>query len=257
MCATSGGLITSAYGGHYFSPKQAVVFDALLKSLPREAGQRAPCLAALLWAMTRCVASPGHTAQPFQPTETALPFIRAAWSKDAWHATSDALPAIARRAAKRLGAAVVDEATRVAEHDVNERDLVFLDPPYSAAQYSRFYHVLETAARESCGEIAGEGRYPPASERPRSDFSLVSKARAALERLMSVLGSAGCEVVMTFPQDRCSNGLIGEEIVELSRRWFLVDVRSVVARHSTLGGNNSYRASRRSSLELILVMKQR
>jgi adenine-specific DNA-methyltransferase len=255
LCADSAGLITRAYGGYYFSPTQAVMFDALLKSLPREETHRVACLTALLWAMTRCVASPGHTAQPFQPTPTALPFICTAWKKDPWRATSEVLPSVSARAAKRLGVGVVADATWIAEREVTERDLVFLDPPYSAAQYSRFYHVLETAARESCGEVRGEGRYPPPSERPRSDFSLVSKARASLDRLMTLLGNAGCEVVMTFPQHRCSNGLVGEDIVDMARKWFLVDVRPVVTRHSTLGGNNDYRASRRSSLELIMVMR--
>jgi hypothetical protein len=36
-----------------------------------------------------------------------------------------------------------------------------------------------------------------------------------------------------------------------------VDVTAVALRHSTLGGNNSYRASRRASRELILSMRPR
>jgi adenine-specific DNA-methyltransferase len=255
LCAGADGPITRAYGGYYFSPAQAIMIDSLRAELPDREPKRSVCLASLIWAVTRCVASPGHTAQPFQPTNTALPFIREAWLKDVVSATRDVLPTIATRSAKVRGRAVVGDATSVVERDVCAGDLVFLDPPYSAAQYSRFYHVLETLALGSCGAVTGEGRYPPPEERPRSLFSLRSQAAPALEELLNALGRTGCEVIMTFPQQSCSNGLVGEDIVGLARQWFEVDISTVVMKHSTLGGNNTYRASRRSSLELIMSMK--
>jgi adenine-specific DNA-methyltransferase len=255
LCAGADGSITRAYGGYYFSPAQAIMIDSLRAELPGREPKRSVCLASLIWAVTRCVASPGHTAQPFQPTITALPFIREAWLKDVVSATKDVLPTIATRSAKVRGRAMVGDATSVAEREVGSGDLVFLDPPYSAAQYSRFYHVLETLAHGSCGAVTGEGRYPPPAERPKSLFSLRSQAAPALKELLSALGGAGCEVIMTFPQQSCSNGLAGEYIVGLAKQWFEVDISTVVMKHSTLGGNNTYRASRRASLELIMLMK--
>jgi adenine-specific DNA methylase len=255
LCADAEGPIARAYGGYYFSPAQAIMIDSLRAELPSREPKRSVCLASLIWAVTRCVASPGHTAQPFQPTTTALPFIREAWLKEVASVTRDVLPTIATQSAKVRGRAVVGDATSIAEREVRAGDLVFLDPPYSAAQYSRFYHVLETLAHGSCGTVAGEGRYPPPGERPRSLFSLLSQASVALEALLAALGEAGCEVIMTFPQQPCSNGLSGEDIIGVARRWFEVDISSVVMRHSTLGGNNRYRASRRASLELIMSMK--
>ena len=255
LCAGADGPITRAYGGYYFSPAQAIMIDSLRADLPAREPKRSVCLASLISAVTRCVASPGHTAQPFQPTTTALPFIREAWLKDVVSATREVLPTIATQRAKVRGRAVVGDATRIAEREVRAGDLVFLDPPYSAAQYSRFYHVLETLANGSCGTVTGVGRYPPPAERPKSLFSLRSQAAPALEQLLSALGRTGCDVIMTFPQQSCSNGLAGEDILGLARQWFEVDIRTVVMRHSTLGGNNTYRASRRSSLELIMLMK--
>src|SRR5262249_44190375 len=136
-------------------------------------------------------------------------------------------------------------------------DLVFVDPPYSAVQYSRFYHVLETIARGSCGSVSGVGRYPPFEERPRSLFSLLSKASDAMDRLLSLLGQRGCGVVMTFPQHACSNGVVGEKLISRAREWFEIDVMPVRTRHSTLGGNNFGRSARRTSVELIFSMKPR
>lgn len=62
---------------------------------------------------------------------------------------------------------------------------------------------------------------------------------------------------MTFPQQPCSNGLVGDDIVKTAREWYEVDITAVAMRHSTLGGNNSYRASRRATRELIMVMHPR
>ena len=257
LCDRTDSIVTRSYGGYYFSPQQAVTADALLEVLPAHEPKRSTCLATLIWATTRCVASPGHTAQPFQPTETALPFIRESWSKDLLAACYEILPLIANRAANCPGEAVVGDAIEIASLEIGREDLVFVDPPYSAAQYSRFYHVLETVARGSCGAVSGGGRYPPPEERPRSRFSLVSEAPRAIRDLLEALGTSGCTVVMTFPQHNCSNGIVGEELITIARRWFEVDVTSVNTRHSTLGGNNTSRSARRVGLELILSLSPR
>lgn len=62
---------------------------------------------------------------------------------------------------------------------------------------------------------------------------------------------------MTFPQYGCSNGIVGEEITGIAQEWFTSDIKSVPMRHSTLGGNNAGRSSRRQSMELLLTFKPR
>lgn len=257
MCEGADGLITRSYGGFYYSPPQALLLDALLSELPSSDPERTTCLAALICAATRCAASPGHTAQPFQPTTSALPFINESWAKDPSEACEAILPGISKQFALCAGSTIVGDAHQIAREQVSSGDLVFLDPPYSAAQYSRFYHVLETIARGSCGVVEGEGRYPPPNERPRSKWSLKSEALDALKDLLALLGERQCRVVMTFPQYGCSNGIVGEQIADLARRWFVVDTMAIPMRHSTLGGNNAGRSSRRDALELVLTMQPR
>lgn len=254
-CRDAHGIIAKAYGGYYLSPAQAMTADILLDELPKAEPSRSVCLSTLIWSLTRCVAAPGHTAQPFQPTGSGLPFIQEAWERDVLDACSEVVPEIARRSAKRVGRAIVGDAIAIAKEHVGPGDMVFVDPPYSAAQYSRFYHVLETVARGQCGPVSGGGRYPPAVERPRSAFSLLSQAEGALKELLSVLGTSGSRVVMTFPQHACSNGVSGEELLRAGREWFEIDVMPVRMRHSTLGGNNEQRSSRRASVELIMAMR--
>ena len=163
--------ITKAYGGHYYSPRQAVWIDALRATLPESDSTRTVALASHIQAASQCAAAPGHTAQPFQPTRTAKPYLIDAWRKDIVHITKNAFASLANRVAKRKGIAKVGNANIVAD-DLEEGDLVFIDPPYSGVHYSRFYHVLETIAHGGCGKVTGVGRYPDVEFRPRSNYSI-------------------------------------------------------------------------------------
>jgi 16S rRNA G966 N2-methylase RsmD len=250
------GSFLASYGGHYFSPAQAAFFDEALRRLPDDEPERTLCRAALIAAASRCAAAPGHTAQPFQPTRTALPYIEAAWEREPDVFIHEWLGAVAPRHAKRLGTAVTADAlTTVA--DLLPGDLVIVDPPYSAVQYSRFYHVLEAIAQGHVGEVTGAGRYPDFQLRPRSRFSLKSEAKAATEELLTGLAEVGCAVVLTFPAARCSNGLSGRQIAEIARPLFDVEQETVLGRFSTLGGNGRHRASRHAAAELVLALTPR
>jgi hypothetical protein len=136
-------------------------------------------------------------------------------------------------------------------------DLVIIDPPYSAVQYSRFYHVLEAVSHGKAVEVTGVGRYPPRAQRPTSDFSLRTKSEAALIGLLDSVARSECRALLTFPAGESSNGLSGARIVELARERLTVSSKTVLGRFSTLGGNNTVRASRRNSAELILTLTPR
>lgn len=248
------GLVAKSYGGYYFSPAQAVTFDLMRKRLPAREPDRSLCLAVLIAAASRCAAAPGHTAQPFRPSGSALPFIWAVWKKDPLEEATELLRELAPRHAKVRGSALVGDAVAKAKA-LNETDLVILDPPYSAVQYSRFYHVLETIARGEIGRVEGAGRYPPLTERPQSDFSLKTRAEQALDELLKTLADVGCTAILTFPAAQASNGLSGERVKKLARTYFSVVSSKVAMRFSTLGGNNALRPSRHDTHELIVTMR--
>lgn len=54
------GPIWNSYGGHYFSPEQALTFDYMLKDLPDNKIENNICRAAVIIAAMRCVAAPGQ-----------------------------------------------------------------------------------------------------------------------------------------------------------------------------------------------------
>lgn len=254
--------ITQAYGGHYYSPKQAVVIDSLLESLPARGAAKRVALAALVQAASRCAAAPGHTAQPFQPTRSAKPFLQDAWKKDILQHTKAAFSAIAGLHAQQIGEAEVQDAN-IAAKQLQEGDIAFIDPPYSGVHYSRFYHVLETIARCEQVEVSGRGRYPAPEFRPRSKYSVQTEAADALDDLLGTIASQGAKAIITFPEHKCSNGLSGPKVRELAGKHFHVQHASVSSHFSTLGGRGDNlkaeagRAARQTAQELMLVLKPR
>jgi adenine-specific DNA-methyltransferase len=249
--------LTKAYGGHYFSPEQAIWLDSLRATIPAEEPERTVALAALLDAAIRCAASPGHTAQPFQPTRSAKPFVLAAWKKDIVDLTESSFADLSKLFAQRKGVVQTADANDPAD-STRRGDLVFIDPPYSGVHYSRFYHVLESIERGEPGLVSGTGRYPDRTLRPRSRYSLRREARDALSELLGKIASKGAKAIVTFPAHKCSNGLSGNIVRELARQHFRVRERTVRSKFSTLGGTydglKNGRKARQSANELILCL---
>jgi adenine-specific DNA-methyltransferase len=256
--AEQSGVITRAYGGHYFSPTQASWIDSFLETLPTKVSEKNVALAALIDAASQSAAAPGHTAQPFQPTRGSRKYLETSWKVDLPSKVALGLKTLASIHAIQIGASKVANANKAAQQ-VREGDLVFLDPPYSGVHYSRFYHVLETIARMECGDVSGVGRYPPPSERPRSSYSMRGEAVEALDDLLATISDRGGKAIVTFPDHECSNGLSGETIVDMSAEYFRISIKEVDSKFSTLGGKvlpagKAGRGGRQYRSELILVL---
>ena len=100
-------LIWRHYGGHYFSPTQALSFDAMLRTLPQDEELGDLCLAAVIIAASHCVASPGHTAQPFKATQTGGPHLQEAWRRDPFRYAQEALDRLCPLHATKQGKTMV------------------------------------------------------------------------------------------------------------------------------------------------------
>lgn len=247
--------MSKAYGGYYFSPAQALVLDALRQTLPPGALERDTALSALIEAASRCAAAPGHTAQPFQPTMGAASYIVEAWSRNVWTRVADAVCAVVGRFARRAGTAAPRDFRATLE-GMRPGDLVFADPPYSGVHYSRFYHVLETLARGQEISVAGQGRYPPATERPVSGFSRRSEAKRSAAELVQICSQNRVNLVLTFPRDGASNGVAARDFIEYGRgRFSIVSYIEEDSRFSTMGGNAVKRSARIHCAEAIVTFR--
>ena len=249
--------LTKAYGGHFFSPVQATWLDAFRASIPKTKPERTVAVAALLHVASRCAASPGHTAQPFQPGRSANPYIFGAWKKDVPGLSKDFFISLSKIFARRVGITNTIDAN-VAADTIKDTDLVFIDPPYSGVQYSRFYHVFESIATGAPGEVSGSGRNPAPHLRPHSRYSIITGAQKAFSELLTKIGTTGAKCIVTFPANECSNGLSGDTVRAIALEHFKVTEKLVQSRFSTLGGADvkvgNGRAARHSAEELILTL---
>ncbi len=242
--------LARAYGGYYFGLVQALWIDALRATVPDGATSEM-AVASLVEAASECSASPGHTAQPFAATRTGLPHLMGAWARDFAARTRRSFHAISQQHAVVKGTACVSDAVQQTIN-LDSEDLVFIDPPYSEVQYSRFYHVLESVAVGRVGPVSGVGRYPDIEERPQSNFSRTAPSLEEFDRLMIGVAASGAHALVTFPEANASNGLSGQLVEEISGQYFCVARRVVKSTFSTLGGTGFNRSARQGTTELIL-----
>ena len=252
------GFMARQYGGHYYSINQAIAFDCLLERLPVEGPERLVALASVIESASSCAASPGHTAQPFQPTDNLLRHINDAWDRDPFMFAARKSDIFARRfALAKGGRAFQRDALQHIEDDVVEGSIVFCDPPYSEVQYSRFYHVLEGIARGGWDSVYGAGRAPLGTDRFSSTFSSRRESTSAFSELFRLLAARSATVVLTFPNHECSNGQSAESLVSLAEQWFRVSATAVDVIHSSLGASQTSQGSRvprRGVKESVIVL---
>lgn len=150
------------------------------------------------------------------------------------------------------------DANKVASQ-LKSGDLVFIDPPYSAVQYSRFYHVLEAIAAGVTSPVFGVGRYPPLNERPSSKYSQKTTSLPAIHELLTTLANRDVSAIITFPDHECSNGIDANMIESAASQFFKIKTQKVSSIFSTLGGpaskKHGSRLARLSADEMILCLE--
>jgi adenine-specific DNA methylase len=160
----NGGIVVAHYAGTYFGVRQALDIDRIRLAIARaaESGEidqwtESVLLAGLLSAASECAFSAGkHYAQPHRiRSGKDLSFIYSRIVAD----RSKAVPELfAARVAQIVAAATAAGPGHAAERLTFEElrdapdllgrvDVVYADPPYTAQQYSRFYHVPEVICR--------------------------------------------------------------------------------------------------------------
>ncbi len=200
-------LITSLYAGTYFGVLQALEIDRIRLAIERLAGrgrvsewQFSGLLSALMAAASASVHSAGkHFAQPLSAGNSGnLEFLSRRLIRD----RSISVESEFAKAAKQIAthAAPADFGHWVAKLTAEEFasnppfpvDLYYLDPPYTAQQYSRFYHILETLCDYRWPNLLHNGQvttglYP--TDRFKSAFS----SRQAITSFKTIVSAAKCQ----------------------------------------------------------------
>lgn len=238
--ADSDAPLTSFYAGSYFGVRQALQLDALGSVIASPTTgltpwQRAAAQTALMHAASRIVHSAGkHFAQPLKTRAGNAAFhdqrLLSDRAIDVSAVFREACATIASVAPKSDAGhhAVQDTAERFVAKEGGTAKLFYLDPPYTAQQYSRFYHILETIAtntlpRLPAGSAPTMGLYP--DNRYKSAFSSRRHAATALALVLGHLASLKATAIISYSASaRGSDGnarmISLEELMAVCRQEF-------------------------------------
>lgn len=253
-------LVTERYANVYFGIEQAVEIDSLRRAIDVSFGaqsiERDLCLAALLVACTICATGP-HFAQPLRPTSVSAlrTFIERRARSVAWEFDLALGRLIARRPTRHMIAPATGHNWREAlaafavKHSGSPA-AVYVDPPYSKLQYSRYYHVLNVLLAYDYPRVHGSGRYPPVQDRFSSKFEYQpGTARRELESLIRTTSELGLTMLLSYGD----TGFVGmADIVEAMGTSFArTRIFHERLRHHSQGRPSS--TGRPSVVEYILV----
>ena len=254
-------LFSTYFANGYFGIRQSLEIDSLRYAIDKvieEANSLTPqeklvkksiYLTSLMSAMSKAVSGTGHFAQFHKiDTEHTLRFAveaRAFSIKELFY--------------QKLGEFVNsfqsthfdniclnEDYTHALEREdlLREVDLVYVDPPYSNAHYSRFYHVLETLVKYDYPDSTYIGRYR--DDRYQSGFCRKGEVRSEFRELLVKLSRFEFDVVISYvSNDKAKNtsnvfGFGGEDLIDLCRDHYLdVEVKYRDHRHQAFGNKKA------------------
>lgn len=110
--------------------------------------------------------------------------------------------------------------------------LIYLDPPYSWEQYSRFYHVLETATKYDNPDIDKLTKWLYRNDRFKSDFCYKSKWLKAFEKVFEFWNKKWSDIIISYSDKWIIN--INDITKTLKKYYNDVKVESKKHFHSSL-----------------------
>jgi adenine-specific DNA-methyltransferase len=235
-------LCASYFSNSYFGVEQAIEIDSIryaIDQLPEKFRFR--YLAALIHAVSHCAAAPGHFAQFLTPRDQQntiyISNIRKRSILTRFLATLVSFPEAdcLARDENRIFRSDATTLLKKQKQSFSKRDFViYADPPYSKAQYSRYYHVLETLTLYDYPPCDGKGRYR--ADRFQTDFSRVTGVVRAMTDFVKACSNVGAPLYLSYPR----NGLLsraGGDLRSILKEHY--DVVRLVAHeplnHSTMG----------------------
>lgn len=242
-------LFIQRYAGTYFGYDQASEIDSIRYALDqlRDAGrvtsdQWRTLLLCLCMAMSKCSNSTGHFAQALYPKSNNIKKVVGQRRRSVWVEWIEAISHVNpvgtsawRGGNKAFRSDAKDLLWALPEFEPKP-SVIYADPPYTQDQYSRYYHIYETAVLYDHPSCEGRGLYRP--DRASSPFSLASKVEQAFDELIEAASRLKSCLVLSYPQ----SGMLrnsDETIPKMIKAHFGItpDRFELPHRHSTMGAS--------------------
>ena len=213
------GLFKKNYADTYFTKEQCEEIDNIRFAIDKVRGttKRAIYLTALIYAMGYCQSSPGHFAQYMPKNHPRLKTLRKLSITDAF--TKKLLENHILFSNFQNKVVSMDYKDLLTEKNVNKYlkrvKLVYVDPPYSPAQYSRFYHLLETVIKYDYPKLSHKGLYR--EDRFQSNFCYPSKVSSEFDFIIQNTSKIGAKIAISYSE---SGLMTPMEIKKICKKYF-------------------------------------
>lgn len=101
--------------------------------------------------------------------------------------------------------------------DMENVDLIYIDPPYTNAHYSRFYHILETLVNYDYPDLEYFGRYR--NDRFQSSFCIKSKALVEFECMIEKCAGINKPIVISY-SDTKQCIVPKSELIDICKKYY-------------------------------------
>ncbi len=239
-------LFTLAYGVPYFSLNQAMFFDSFRFAIEKMMLNKEICeteyycyLSLLIYVLENTVTSVGdHFAQPqqFKISEEArlqreVKKILSKKNKNIFSLLTEMnnqLKSLKPTKWSDSNKTFCEDYVRLFDNNaekIKNIETIYIDPPYTNAHYSRFYHILETVVLYDYPTIEFFGRYR--NDRYQSPFCIRSEALSEFEKMISLCYKNNKKLVISY-SDTSQCILKKEEVVEITNRYYSdVEVKEI------------------------------
>ena len=245
-------LFSLTFPNSYFGLKQCLEIDSLrfaidyaVKKDIISIAESRWVLVALMQALSHTSSSPGHFAEFFEVKDKrTFELVRKLRTRNIIQQTMLELDRIIPAGSPnwRSGNLVFNEdSLNMLERLRNIQNIgcVYADPPYTNAQYSRYYHLLETLVRYDYPESNFKGRYR--SDRYMAPFCRKTQVLFAFNQLARMVSQLNVPLLLSYP----STGLLyqtGYSPEDVLKKYF-ANVKIIYDghnEHSTFGASSGY-----------------
>jgi adenine-specific DNA-methyltransferase len=227
-------LFNRLYKDTYFSKKQCEEIDSVRYSIDtlKDKNKKSLYLTLLMYAMGYCQSSAGHFAQYMPKDHPRLKKLRNLSIIDAMKKKISETEIIFSKYENKVY--LKDYRDLLSDENIKKlkgTKLVYIDPPYSEAQYSRFYHLLETAVKYDYPDVKHKGLYR--SDRFQSAFCSKKTAPEEFKFIASKVKEMGSYLAISYSD----KGLLTvKEIEDICLKYFSnVKVYKQIYKHSMQG----------------------
>ena len=241
-------LCLRGYANVYLGVAQCIDADSIRKAIEIETAEgsdlRSLCLAALLAAVSVCNSGP-HFAQPRNLNSVvAFKHVAERRARSVRFEFERMLDHLAERPPSRRAATTtsLDWPSALRQFALETTSVcsraIYVDPPYSKLQYSRYYHLLNTLVSYDYPTLSLTGRYPPVGQRFSSRFeNNAGTARKEFDRLFEACADINATIMLSYSD----TGFVPiDDLVQMMRgRYARVELLSENVRHHSQGKPNS------------------